>query len=127
MQGGLLLLADDARRALLLFLERGRDGALVLGGGMTRDWLEGEGIAVTGLNSSAGTVDLAMKLEDGRLAATIGGTAKPAAGYILTWPLDVPPGHTTVNGKPAAWIDGELTIQSTGQPIRIIADMGAIQ
>ena len=120
--------SDFIRAALDLFAyERGRDGALVLGGGMTRDWLEGEGVDVKGLNSSVGTIDLAMKLDDGRLTATIGGTAKPAAGYILTWPLDVPPGHTTVNGKPAAWIDGELTIQSTGQPIRIIADMGAIQ
>ncbi len=120
--------SDFIRAALDLFAyERGGDGALVLAGGMTREWLEGEGIDVRGLNSSAGTIDLTMKIEGGQILAMIGGSARPDAGYVLTWPLDLQPGTTFVDGAPARWVDGKLAIRPTGKPIRVVTQIGVGQ
>ena len=45
--------SDFIRAALDMFAyERGSDGALVLGGGLTRDWLEQGGVAIAGLGTS---------------------------------------------------------------------------
>jgi hypothetical protein len=34
----------------------------------------------------------------------------PPGGIVLSWPYATPPGATVVDGKPAAWRDGELRI-----------------
>lgn len=113
--------SDFIRAALDLFVyERGSDGAIVLGGGLTRDWLEQGGVSICGLGSSAGTIDFTIRLEGTRLVATIDGTAQPTAGFVLRWPLEEPMGQTTIDGKSADWRDGALTIAPTGRAIQVV-------
>ena len=116
--------SDFIRAAFDMFAyERGSDRAIILGGGLTRAWLEPGGMAVSGIDSSSGTIDLAMRLDKGKLLATIAGSANPEAGFVLRWPLDGEPGRTLVDGKPVRWSDGGLSIKPTGKPIRISADI----
>lgn len=108
--------SDFIRAALDLFAyERGE--AIVLGGGLDAGWLEGGGSSIRGLRTTAGSVDLAMKRDGGGLVATIGGTARPAGGFVLPWPLAGKPGKAKVDGRPVSIAAGGLHIPATGRPI----------
>ena len=116
--------SDFVRGALDMFAwDRRDDRALVLGGGLSTDWLTGQGSAIHGLATPYGSLDFAMRGTPQRLSATISGNARPPGGYVLAWPFAGPPPAARVNGRPVAWRAGALNIPATGQPIRI--DVGS--
>ncbi|MEO5808686.1 MAG: hypothetical protein ABIR51_01170, partial [Sphingomicrobium sp.] len=112
--------SDFVRGALDMFAwDRRDDGVLVLGGGLSADWLAGDGSAIRGLATPYGELDFAMRGDARHLIATIGGSARPPGGFRLAWPFDRTPPGARVDGRAMAWRDGALTIPATGQPIRV--------
>lgn len=110
---------DFIRAALDLFAyERQDDEALVLGAGLDRAWLTGEGAAIRGLHTRWGTLDLAVRIAGDRLVADVDGGARPPGGFVLPWPLAGRPGHATVNGRPARFAADGLRLAADG-PLRI--------
>ena len=112
--------SDFVRGALDMFAwDRRDDHALVLGGGLSRDWLTGQGSAIRGLATPYGSLDFAMGGTPHRLTATISGSARPPGGFILAWPFANPPPAARVDGRPMAWRNRALHLTPTGKPIRI--------
>jgi hypothetical protein len=110
--------SDFIRAALDLFAYQ-QDGAIVLGAGLDAGWLVGAGAAITGVRTSAGGIDFAMRRDEGGVVATIGGTARPPGGFVLPWPLEGAPGEATVNGKPGRVDGGGLHVSADGKPVTI--------
>ena len=118
--------SDFVRSALDLFAyERGADGAIVIGAGLTREWLTGEGSSIKGLRTSTGTIDVAMRVDGDRVIATIDGDANPAAGLVLCWPLRGELARATVNSQPAHVEDGCVRFAATGKRTTIAMDGGS--
>ena len=112
--------SDFVRGVLDMFAwERRDDSALVLGGGLSADWLGGQGSRITGLATPYGRLDFAMSGDADRLVATVGGTARPPGGFVLAWPYRNPPPAARVDGRLVPWRDGALTFAATGNSIRI--------
>ncbi|MDQ3144196.1 MAG: discoidin domain-containing protein [Pseudomonadota bacterium] len=112
--------SDFVRSALDMFAwERREDGAMVLGGGLSGDWLTGEGSAIEGLATPYGKLDFAMRGNARKLTATIGGTARPPGGFVLGWPFGGTPPPARVEGLPAVWRGDALHIPATGRRIHI--------
>ena len=73
--------SDFVRGALDMFAwDRREDRALVLGGGLSRDWLAGQGSSIRGLATPYGSLDFAMRGTPQRLSATIAGARGRRAG-----------------------------------------------
>lgn len=112
--------SDFVRGALDMFAwDRRDDRALVLGGGLSKDWLVGQGSAIRGLATPYGSLDFALRGSSRRLSATIAGSARPPGGFVLAWPFASPPPAARVDGRPTRWRDRALHIAPTGKPIRI--------
>ena len=112
--------SDFVRGALDMFAwERRDDAALVLGGGLSGDWLSGQGSAIRGLATPYGKLDFAIRGGPRHVTAMIAGTATPPGGFILAWPFASPPPSARVNGQAAAWVGRELHLAGTGSPYRI--------
>jgi len=105
--------SDYVRSALDMFAyTRDHDQSLVIAAGIPNDWLDGEGIAVENLRTPYGKLDYTLRRDKGVLRLSIGkGLQLPAGGVVLPWPAAGKPGKTSINGKPAAWQNGELTIR----------------
>ena len=68
------------------------------------EWLQyGEGLRVDHMPTQFGALDLEAYWNEDRFTVTIGGDARPPAGYRLCWPLTGLPDRVTLNG--AAWQD----------------------
>jgi hypothetical protein len=112
--------SDFVRGVLDMFAwERRDDSALVLGGGLSADWLTGAGSNIAGLATPYGRLDFSMRGDARRLEATIGGSARPPGGFVLEWPFQGSPPSARVDGRTVPWRNGALTITATGKPIRI--------
>ncbi|WP_374943214.1 discoidin domain-containing protein [Sphingomonas sp.] len=111
--------ASDFIRAALDLFAFERDGAIVLGGGLDAGWLVGAGSAIRGLRTTVGMVDFAMRQEGGAVVATIGGSARPAGGFVLPWPLAGKPGAAAVDGRPAQVAADGLHMVATGKPVTV--------
>jgi hypothetical protein len=112
--------SDFVRGVLDMFAwERRDDSALVLGGGLSADWLTGAGSNIAGLATPYGRLDFSMRGDARRLEATIGGSARPPGGFVLEWPFQGFPPSARVDGRTVPWRNGALTITATGKPIRI--------
>jgi hypothetical protein len=112
--------SDFVRAGLDMFAwDRRDDQALVLGGGLSKDWLAGQGSAIRGLATPYGSLDFAMCGTPRRLSATIGGSARPPGGFVVIWPFAGTPPAARVDGRPMRWRAGVLTIAATGRPIAI--------
>ena len=79
--------SDFVRAALDLFAFDGGDGTLVLGAGLTAEWLAGGGSAIRGLRTPYGSLDLAMRRVGDHVDVTIGGDARPPHGFVIASPL----------------------------------------
>src|SRR5690606_12537633 len=93
--------SDYIRSVLDLFAYVRDDGALVLAAGLPAPWLDGpDPIAVRGLHTPYGLLDLSIVPERDRLIVTVSGPTPPG-GYVLPWPWAGPPGEArvTVDGK----------------------------
>lgn len=74
-----------ALRTMLVF-EREDDGALVIGAGLTREWLEG-GLEARGLPTWWGNLDLAITPDGcGGYRVAVGGGASPPGGIVAALP-----------------------------------------
>lgn len=81
--------SDYIRSVLDLFAyERDADGALVVGAGVQRAWLDGPGVAVKNMETAYGRVDVAMRRENGVVTVRLEGDAAPPGGFELRPPLD---------------------------------------
>lgn len=115
--------SDFLRSALDMFAYvRERDASLVLAAGVPADWLDGEGIAVEGLHTPWGRLGYVLRRVDGALHLDVAaGADLPPGGLVLPWPYAGAPGATTIDGRPAAWEDGELRITRAGARVRVAA------
>jgi hypothetical protein len=114
--------SDFVRGVLDMFVwERRDDSALVLGGGLSADWLKGEGSSISGLATPYGQLDFAMRGDTRHLVAIVGGAARPPGGFVLAWPFRGAPPPARVDGRSVPWRNGALTFTATGKPIRIEA------
>ena len=112
--------SDYIRGALDLFAyEDQRERMLILGGGLTADWLDGQGSSITGLATPYGTLDMSIVGNADKLRMTIGGSAKPSGGFAFDWPFETELPRARVNGLPAKWTGRRLFIPSSTKPIRV--------
>lgn len=112
--------SDYLRGALDLFAYEDRSGRrLILGGGLTADWLKGAGSGISGLATPYGALDMAIVGDAKRLDLKIGGSAQPPGGFAFDWPFDSAPPRARINGRRADWSKGRLLIPSSSRPIRV--------
>jgi hypothetical protein len=98
-----------ALRTMLAY-ERVAEDALVLAAGVPARWLDaGAEIAVTGLPTHYGVLDLALRREGAdTLGFSLSGTLEiPTGGIVLRPPLDRPIGSVEVNGRRSTHFDAE--------------------
>ncbi|MEO6102735.1 MAG: coagulation factor 5/8 type domain-containing protein, partial [Pseudoxanthomonas sp.] len=115
--------SDFVRSALDMFAySREVDESIVLGAGIPVDWLDGKGVAISGLRTPYGKLGYSLRLQNGVLGLDVDeGVNLPAGGLVLPWPLQGSPGATTIDGKPAQWSKGELRVLSAPATVRIQA------
>ena len=114
--------SDFVRGVLDMFAwERRDDRALVLGGGLSADWLKGDGSSIAGLATPYGPLDFAMRGDASHFVASIGGGAQPPGGFVLAWPFAGAPPVARVDGQAVPWRNRMLRFSATGKPIRIEA------
>ncbi len=114
--------SDFVRSALDMFAYvRETDDSIVLAAGIPTDWLDGDGIAIRDLRTPHGRLGYALRRADGALRLEIDAdSGLPPGGLVLPWPYpDGSHGATTVNGRPAAWSDGELRIGALPAAVEI--------
>ena len=77
--------SDYVRSVLDMFAyERESDESLVIGAGIPDSWLEGEGVSVSGLRTSHGSLEYSLMRKDGVLRVVVGsGLRVPAGGIVL--------------------------------------------
>jgi hypothetical protein len=104
--------ADFINSVLDLFAyERTSDRAVVLGAGISPEWLQGDGISVEGLRTAYGTLSYSLRTRGPQtLLHVSSGAHIPPGGFVFDWPQAQPPGRTRVNGTLAHWRDRELRI-----------------
>jgi hypothetical protein len=97
-----------ALRTMLAY-ERVAEDALVLAAGVPARWLAGGSeVAVTGLPTHYGVLDLGLRRDGDALRLTLSGTVEvPAGGIVLRPPLDGPVGAVEVNGRRTGRFDAE--------------------
>ncbi len=97
--------SDYIRSALDLFAyEREDDHALVLAAGIPVAWLQGRGVAVSGLHTSYGKLGYRLRLVHGQLHLDLqAGLTVPHGGLVLQWPGTAPPPPALVDGVPLKW------------------------
>ena len=107
----------------LAFDDTAWTNALVLAAGVPPAWLDGKGISLKRLRTPYGPLSYSLRKENGHVLFHIDrGTRLPAGGIVFLWPEAGLPGATRVNGKPAAWRNGELPI--TELPADVVVDIG---
>ena len=113
--------SDYVRSVLDMFAYlRDSDQALVLAAGIPSQWLDGEGVAIGNLRTPYGKLSYTLQRERGAMKMHIdGGLQLPPGGIVFPWPADGKPGSARINGKSAAWQNGELRIRELPADIRI--------
>ncbi|MDH3503761.1 MAG: discoidin domain-containing protein [Nitrospirota bacterium] len=92
--------SDFIRAVLYLFVYADTaNDSLVIGAGLLRSWLQGEGIRVRGLRTPYGEVSYTAREGGGQVRVDLEGSTKPPGGYVLPASLkgDV---RVTFNGNP---------------------------
>jgi hypothetical protein len=108
--------SDFLRSASDLFVyERETDSALVIGAGITEEWLTGTGVSVRNLSTWWGSLSYTVKRENGAATMRIAaGIRVPAGGLVVHQPGSAKFTRITVNGQPAIIAsDGTVIIRST--------------
>jgi hypothetical protein len=79
--------SDFIRSALdLLAYEREADSALVLGAGIPREWVDGEGVSVKNLRTPYGPLSYSLKRTGAGVELVVaGGLRLPPGGVVLHW------------------------------------------
>ncbi|MEY4483098.1 MAG: hypothetical protein RL693_550, partial [Verrucomicrobiota bacterium] len=98
--------------AHLFAYEREDDDSLIIGAGVDDRWLGGRGIAVCGLPTWHGALDLSMKRKaDGSVLVELGGGLRlPRGGFIVRPPGDRAIRAVTINGKKSSNFTGREAV-----------------
>jgi hypothetical protein len=106
--------SDFIRSALDLFAyERESDQSIVLAAGIPAGWLEGEGIAVQGLQTTEGTLSYRIGCKTSGCQVAIDSSIRiPPGGIVFQWPGPSAPPPVSVNGRAAAWEGATLHVRS---------------
>ncbi len=100
--------------------ERESDDALVLGAGLSEEWLAA-GVAVKNLSTSAGPLSYRLSPDpEGQLLELAGGVVPPAGGVRLAWPWPGPLPTATYEGGQLSWVGRELVLPPGPARIRLI-------
>lgn len=113
--------SDYIRSALDLFAyERDADRSIVIGAGIPSEWLDDEGIAVSGLSTPYGRLGYRMKrLPNGDVQLDVdAGSAMPPGGLVLRWAADGALPAAQIDGRLLNWQERELRIDR--QPARVL-------
>ncbi|QQQ03522.1 discoidin domain-containing protein [Lysobacter enzymogenes] len=115
--------SDYVRSVLEMFAyTRDLDRSLVLAAGVPADWLEGEGVTVSGLRTPYGALGYRLRRSGSQVVFELdAGLRAPPGGLALKWPLPAKPGRTLVDGKAREWKDGELRLERT--PARVTVEV----
>ncbi|RYZ73534.1 MAG: coagulation factor 5/8 type domain-containing protein [Lysobacteraceae bacterium] len=115
--------SDFVRSALDMFAySREIDDSIVLAAGIPSAWMEGEGVAISGLRTAHGKLGYSLGRNEDKLSLRVGaGMVLPAGGLVFPWPYASEPGKVTVNGSPAEWKQGEVRIRSLPATVTIEA------
>lgn len=112
--------SDYLRGALDMFaFEDIQTKRLVLGGGLTADWLAGSGSQITGLATPYGSLDLTINGNARKMILKIAGSAQPPGGYSFPWPFETRPPAARINGKKIKWNGKMLLIPQSRKPIKV--------
>ena len=79
--------ASDFIRSSLDMFAYEKEGELILGAGVDKNWLEGEGINIRNLRTTRGLLSIAMRYSRGSLWVNLTGPA--ANNFIITIPVDL--------------------------------------
>ncbi len=103
--------SDYVRAVLDMFAyEREADGAIVLGAGVPAQWLQGQGVGVSGLATSVGRISYSMQVLPWGLNIQMRAPRPPVGGWRFRWPgPSRPPAQVRVNGRLVAWQGQELS------------------
>jgi hypothetical protein len=114
--------SDFIRAALDLFAyERQSDGTVVLAAGIPPAWLDGKGIALTGLRTRYGRLSYSARKEDKHVIVRIArDMTVPPGGFVFVWPGKESPGVAHVNGRATEWRGTELPIREL--PAEVVVD-----
>ena len=106
--------SDFVRSALDMFAyTREIDDSIVLAAGIPAEWLEGQGIAIHGLNTPQGKLGYSLSRNGGKVSLRVdAGTGLPEGGLVFPWPYATKPGKAAINGKAVDWDNGEIRIRS---------------
>ena len=113
--------SDYIRAVLDMFAyARPADRSLVLAAGVPPSWLDAEGVSVRGLHTVYGLLDYTLARTGSELVLTLTGSVPPG-GFVLPWPLPGTPAEApvTIDGEPARWVAGEITIRRARARVRI--------
>jgi hypothetical protein len=108
-------ISSDYIRAALdaLAYERDADHALLLAEGVPTAWLAGDGIGLRGLRTPYGPLSYTLAQQGQRVTLRIAAMPQPPpGGLVYTWPWPTAPGATSLDGRPVAWQERQITITS---------------
>ena len=117
--------SDYIRSALDLFAyERPSDQAMVLGAGITVDWLKTGRVAVKNMHTPYGILAYDIARHGKKIVFDLGGeSGKPPGDWILSlppWDPASPPPRIFLNGKEIQLTAGEIHVRNA--PARVIVD-----
>jgi hypothetical protein len=95
--------SDFIRAVLDLFVYADTaTGSLIIGAGLPRSWLQGEGIRVHGLRTPYGEVSYTAREEGGKVRVDLEGSTMPPGGYVLP-----------------AFLKGDVRVTFKGTPVDV--------
>jgi hypothetical protein len=113
--------SDYLRSVLDMFAyEREADDALVLGAGLSEEWMAA-GVAVKDLSTSHGPLSYRLSPAAGGYVLELGGgLAPPGGGMRLAWPLPGPLPRASYQGGELGWQGRELVLPTGPATIRLV-------
>jgi hypothetical protein len=113
--------SDFIRSALDLFAyEREDQQVLVLAAGIPASWLTGAEVGIANLRTPYGKLTYTLRQSGNTIVLHLAAGVQPPGGFVLPWPLPGAAGTTTIDGKRAAWRNGELHLDTA--PAEIVID-----
>jgi len=112
--------SDYIRSVLDMFAyEREADDALVLGAGLTGEWIAA-GVAAKNLSTRHGPLSYRLSsVSGGHVLDLAGGVVPPAGGVRLAWPLPGPLPSASYEGRELGWVGRELVLPPGPATIRL--------
>jgi hypothetical protein len=113
--------SDYIRSAMdLLVYERDSDHALVLAAGVPTAWLDGEGVGVREVRTAYGSLTYNLRRDGRDYVLTLQPGVTPPGGFVIQWPQgETPPASVRIDGRTAAFADGELKIPAGARRVQM--------